>query len=117
MENIVRYKANNSGGSWWLADEDWRALEKAGWTVEWFRNDPYYKSDRFLGALASSATRTGLSLGDAIAEWERITGQESSALGCECCGTPHYFAEETGDGHYIRSYSPEFPLYGDKFSE
>lgn len=31
----VLYRSNNSGGSWWLSDEDWRALERAGWYVEW----------------------------------------------------------------------------------
>lgn len=32
---IVEYDSSNSGGSWWLKDEDWAALEKGGWTVEW----------------------------------------------------------------------------------
>ena len=31
----VTYSSNNSGGSWWLRDKDWLALEAAGWTVEW----------------------------------------------------------------------------------
>lgn len=31
----VRYSSNNSGGDWWLTDEDWLALERAGWSVEW----------------------------------------------------------------------------------
>ena len=31
----VEYSSNNSGGRWWLKDEDWIALEKAGWTVAW----------------------------------------------------------------------------------
>jgi hypothetical protein len=31
----VEYNSNNSGGSWWLKDEDWKALEKAGWLIEW----------------------------------------------------------------------------------
>lgn len=32
---VVEYDSNNSGGSWWLKDEDWAALEKAGWYVQW----------------------------------------------------------------------------------
>lgn len=32
---IITYSSNNSGGSWWLSDKDWKALEKAGWLVEW----------------------------------------------------------------------------------
>lgn len=31
----VEYDSNNSGGSWWLKEADWVALEKAGWCVEW----------------------------------------------------------------------------------
>ncbi len=31
----VEYSSNNSGGHWWLADKDWKALEKAGWVVAW----------------------------------------------------------------------------------
>lgn len=31
----IEYKSNNSGGTWWLKDEDWIALEKAGWNVQW----------------------------------------------------------------------------------
>lgn len=33
--SYVEYNSNNSGGSWWLEDKDWKALEKAGWVVEW----------------------------------------------------------------------------------
>ena len=33
----VEYSSNNSGGGWWLKDEDWKALEAAGWKVEWGR--------------------------------------------------------------------------------
>ena len=30
----VEYITNNSGGSWWLSDDDdWKALEAAGWKV------------------------------------------------------------------------------------
>lgn len=31
----ITYSSNNSGGSWWLGDKDWKALEKAGWYVIW----------------------------------------------------------------------------------
>lgn len=92
----VTYSSNNSGGDWWLSDEDWIALEKAGWEIKWFKEDPYWKDrlgegDRWLGALASSAIRKGLSEDDAISEWERITGQDALDGGCSCCGEPHDF--------------------------
>lgn len=34
------YRANNSGGYWWLSRENWEALENMGWTVNWGEN--YY---------------------------------------------------------------------------
>ncbi len=33
--NLLAYSSNNSGGYWWLTDEDWFALEDAGWIVHW----------------------------------------------------------------------------------
>ena len=69
--------------------------------------------ERFLGALATKARRTGLPLREAIEEWERVTGQNAASLGCSCCGTPHYF-QETVDGNYTESYSPEYPTYGER---
>lgn len=118
----VEYSSNNSGGTWWLTDNDWRALANAGWEVEWYEdqkdyNGKDYPEGRFLDALASHAKREGLSLGDAIEEWERVTGQDSSALGCSCCGTPHSFTEYDDDGKYVDSYYPSFPLYGDRYGE
>jgi hypothetical protein len=35
MGGYVEYDSNNSGGRWWLTDEDWKALEAAGWKVQW----------------------------------------------------------------------------------
>lgn len=108
----VRYSSNNSGGSWWLTDQNWLDLETAGWDVSWLRDQERRWSDdgeRFLGALATEATRTGLSLGEAIEEWERVTGQSSNDLGCSCCGSPHYFSSEN------ESYSPEFPSQGERY--
>lgn len=98
VEPSVTYHSNNSGGDWWLSDDDWRNLEKAGWEVHWFKDDSYYseytsvqEDGRWLGALAGEATRKGLSLRDAIAEWEEVTGEFAYAEGCSCCGSPHDF--------------------------
>lgn len=81
MEEIT-YESNNSGGSWWLTDQDWKKLEEAGWEVEW---------KDWLGAKATRATREGLSMEEAISEFERITGEDANAKGCDCCGRPHQF--------------------------
>lgn len=78
---VVEYWHNNSGGSDWLTDADWAALEAAGW-VPGERN---YRGRPF------GATRTGLSFDAAVAEWESITGQDSRVEGCPCCGQPHSF--------------------------
>jgi hypothetical protein len=105
----VEYSSNNSGGGWWLEDEDWYALEAAGWEVQW-RSEA---GGRFLGALATSASKSDVSLRDAIEEWETVTGECASALGCSCCGTPHDFTEYDEYDQWIDNYSPSFPEYGD----
>lgn len=100
----VTYFSNNSGGHWWLSDSDWKALENAGWKVNW--------CDRWLGAAATSATKEGTTMRDAIDEWESVTGQDSSELGCySCCGPPHRFDSEH------ESYSPESPTHGTRYSQ
>lgn len=35
--SYVEYNSNNSGGHWWLTDEDWYALVRAGWKVHWVK--------------------------------------------------------------------------------
>jgi len=89
----INYHANNSGGGWWLKDEDWKHLEKAGWHVEWI-------PERSLGALAKEASKEVNSIGDALKEFEQITGQDVSDEGCNCCGPPHNFNWENDDGEY-----------------
>lgn len=42
---IVEYSSNNSGGSWWLKDKDWLALEKGGWSVKW--GSPRFCNSRY----------------------------------------------------------------------
>lgn len=123
----VSYSHNNSGGGWWLTDQNWHDLEAAGWEVDWYATSEYrhqnyagdfddsfdrYPEGRFLGALASNASREGLTMGEAIAEWERITGQNSADLGCSCCGTPHSFSTDTGEW-----WSPSFPVSGSRYGE
>lgn len=118
---IVQYDSNNSGGYWWLKDDDWLALEKAGWHVEWGQTrychtdaswkmpipvcdsykecaghhaDSYQQiaqEERFLEAAATSASKEFNSIEDAKAEWSRVTGQDPDEEGCNCCGRPHAF--------------------------
>ena len=94
----IEYSSNNSGGYWWLDDQNWKDLESAGWKVDWKKDQPdksgLSTDGRWLGALATNATREGLTKDEAIAEFERITGCNSDDAGCPCCGAPHNFYEE-----------------------
>jgi hypothetical protein len=102
--STVTYESNNSGGRWWLTDEDWRKLEAAGWAVQWEKDTdgPLAHGERFLGALATRASKGFADPREAIAEFERITGQDASAEGCNCCGPPHSFEykDDNGRTHY-----------------
>jgi hypothetical protein len=113
----IEYSSNNSGGSWWLSDKDWEKLRKAGWEVqdyvhvcreverkiaegdsEVLRFDPrrWYSQDakgvyRYLGAIATKATKNFETPAEAMREFEKITGQSVMDEGCNCCGAPHSF--------------------------
>lgn len=95
----ITYYSNNSGGEWWLSDNDWKNLEANGWTVNWLAQDPYYQAGgldsrgRWLGALAKEASKDFASLDDAINEWEELLGMDANEEGCPCCGQPHRFYE------------------------
>ena len=125
---LVKYDSNNSGGNWWLKDNDWKKLEKKGWNVFWYKDEKHpekpdpdckecggtgkdegasHRDDRcmycfynvnadkedgrFLGALASHATKEFDNIGEALKEFEKITGTDVSDEGCNCCGSPHTF--------------------------
>lgn len=107
MTNKVRYSSHPSGGSWWLSDEDWRALEAAGWEVGWCAEDRdsnfTFRNGRFLGGLATYAIRYGLSLSQAVEEWERVTGKSSTDAGCPCCDQPHSFYYYDSEGNLLDS--------------
>ncbi len=45
MPSYVKYSSNNSGGSWWLTDKHWKALERAGWKVKWAILEQTYTKD------------------------------------------------------------------------
>ena len=126
----VEYSSNNSGGSFWLSDGDWAALEAAGWFVYWggkyfchsrFSSSkcPHGKAEpcgsseacpghrmadsaeeakqhRWLGAIATSAEKEFPSIKDALSEFEKVTGQDVSEEGCNCCGAPHLFSWDGG---------------------
>lgn len=99
----LEYDSSNSGGRWWLSDEDWRKLAAAGWAVKWYQDqEGSLVRERFLGALASNAEKEFETPQEGIDEWAKITGQDPSAEGCNCCGQPHNFSYKDSDGahHY-----------------
>lgn len=52
--------------------------------------------------MATEASKEVRSLGEGIAEWERITGQRAADPGCSCCGAPHSltYTDENGNTDY-----------------
>jgi hypothetical protein len=107
---LFKYSSNNSGGSWWVTDEGWKALEVAGWTVNWTVNEKHIGqkkgADRWLGALATSAEKELGSLQEAITEFESASGANFSDEGCNCCGPPHdmSYLDEDGKTQYVDCY-------------
>ena len=105
---LIKYSSNNSGGHWWLKDEDWLALEKAGWKVEWVKDQEaglFHEAneERWLGSLAAEAEKEFDTPGQAMREFEKITGKTVSDEGCNCCGTPHNFTWTEKDGYNYAS--------------
>lgn len=103
---VVNYDSNNSGGRWWLKDEDWFNLEKAGWVIAWIRLDPspdikVDEDGRWLRTLARKAfliveaSSQIVAEGIGIESFEQITGQDVNSEGCSTCGSPHYFYAES----------------------
>jgi hypothetical protein len=103
-EGYVEYSSNNSGGSWWVSDRQWFDLESAGWQVAWFAGDTGYPTSAagyYLGGLASDAKRTGVTLEEAMAEWQWITALDPCAIPCFSSAPPHSFAEYDADGCWV----------------
>lgn len=103
-QKYIEYTHNNSGGVYWLSEKNWQDLIEAGWIVV------TTFSKRIL-----SIKRIGLSMDDAVAEWEKITGLDSQAQGCDCCGMPHAFYEFDEEDEFISemnaTYGPTKEIY------
>jgi hypothetical protein len=105
----VEYSSNNSGGSFWLSDDDWYALRDAGWDVDWVAESEFHQryhpgEVRSMGALAMNASKTVQAPDESYAyrmvvdEFERITNEYANEHGCSCCGPPHNFYSSEVDG-------------------
>lgn len=98
------YSSNNSGGYWWLKDEDWYKLEKSGWVVDWCKDrmkdyETVRETGRWLGALATSAKIQAISVDHARDFWNLCLEYKYNPNdeGCNCCGMPHQFYESWND--------------------
>lgn len=103
MKIPVEYSTNNSGGSYWLKNKDWKALANAGWKIFGFDNFVYengnHKPDKDglptrkgkVPVQGQYAFKKFNNIQEALAEFEKLTGQDVTAEGCNCCGPPHSF--------------------------
>ena len=115
---LYNYTHNNSGGSDWLTHGDMQDLADAGFDVTVWFNGYNPVTIKAGGTVPTNsrpymASKAAESLGDFIKQWRRATGGSPNALGCSCCGTPHYFA--SAEGQPYESYSPDFPMCGDDY--
>ena len=91
----VEYHHNNSGGQRWVSAEGWIKLQTAGWELGDVMSGP---PGQYMGAV-----RRGLTLQEAVAEWETLTGSCATDIGCPCCGQPHHFEEYDSDDEMVDS--------------
>lgn len=92
---LIQYNANNSGGRWWHTEEMLDKLEAAGWKLGRFDMSKMRVVPRdgtlYMGTSATYARKHFSSVDEAKDEFEAITGMDTEAEGCECCGPPHFF--------------------------
>lgn len=97
------YSSNNSGGSFWLKERDWKALEAAGWVlIE--RKSPLFLGQKYTEAYKMIEYDEILKT---IAEFFDVTGQNIFDFGCSCCGAPHSFRAEDENEERIKYYSQQ----------
>ena len=97
MSLTLEYDTNNSGGGFWLIDDNWKAMESAGWSVAW-------PTGKGWPGVPVRATIPVKDMDDAkriVREWETITGQDAADEGCNCCGQPHNFNLKDENGRYV----------------
>lgn len=71
----VMYDSNNSGGSFWIGEDDIQKMEAAGWV----------HSGYMTWSLEADSVQS------AKDQWAALLGKDPDEIGCECCGPPHNF--------------------------
>lgn len=117
---LIEYSLNNSGGRWWLENKDWDALKKSKWDIAGhgmfiYNNEGNHvmtakglpKLKKINPEYYSYAFKRFNSIKEALCEFEKITGADITAEGCNCCGTPHSFFwnNDKGDRGYCSGES------------
>jgi hypothetical protein len=101
---------NNSGGLWWLNSTQYDALFAAGWKVDetqmqsggWGDRTKPFLEDK--GDTVPYGWRSGAvyfeadNIREAVESFERVTGEDFFAQGCNCCGVPFSMAAMGDDG-------------------
>jgi len=88
----IEFSENNSGGSFWLTQENYDALKARGWVGEGILEDRY---------AGRRLRRYDTSMIMALAEFEDATGWDPDEEGCGCCGQPFNFYKYDDDGRMI----------------
>lgn len=91
--SYIEFSENNSGGSFWLNEQNYADLMAAGWEGEGIIPDDRYSGRRL--------RRSGVSHRVALAEFWDITGWNPDEEGCGCCGQPFNFYEYDDEGKMI----------------
>jgi hypothetical protein len=88
---IVGMDENNSGGYYWLGEDDYKDLIDKGWTrgVEKYG---YGGTETRVAHKTFEAASEDHAIELAKSEFEVVTGQRADAIGCTCCGRPFYFS-------------------------
>ena len=95
----VKLDQNNSGGSFWLNDQQFDALLADGWVVADQRREATYGRAAQNLAIDIPVKDPQTAVTVAKIEFGRVTGFDPDDEGCNCCGQPFYF-DSVAPGDY-----------------
>jgi hypothetical protein len=87
--HTIHLHQNNSGGYFWLSDEQFDALLADGWRVASGLNFGGRAAQDLLLDVPVADERAAITI--AQIEFQRVTGEDPNAIGCTCCGPPFHF--------------------------
>jgi hypothetical protein len=89
----ITFSENNSGGCWWLKQEQYANLFKVWWKPGRECYDGTVRGASRIIVLDAIDEDVALAAASklAIMEWEKATGENADEIGCTCCGPPYQF--------------------------